>query len=81
MTSTLTGTIALKGRGTDPLEPAWGEAELLANLAFANLNRATPDLPAAEPYAESALALVPYWHYVRDILLPQIREAKGYRKL
>ena len=44
-----------------------GEAELLTNLAFANLNRATPDLAAAESSAESALALVPYWHYVRDI--------------
>jgi hypothetical protein len=46
------------------------------NLAFANLNRAKPDLAAAERYAQSALALVPYWHYVRDILLPQIRKAK-----
>jgi hypothetical protein len=70
-----------KGRGADPLEPAWGEAELLTNLAFANLNRAVPDLPAAERYAESALALVPYWRYVRDILLPQIRKAKGNGKL
>jgi hypothetical protein len=55
----------------------WGEAELLMNLAFANLNRATPDLAAAERYAESALALVPYWHYVQNILLPQIRKAKA----
>ena len=70
-----------KGRGTDPLEPTWGEAELLMNLAFANLNRATPDLAAAESHAQSALALVPYWHYVRDILLPQIRKAKGPGKL
>jgi hypothetical protein len=61
----------------DLLDPTWGEAELLMNLAFANVNRATPDLAAAERYAESALALVPYWHYVRDILLPQIRRAKA----
>ena len=65
-----------KGQVTDPLQPTWGEAELLMNLAFANLNRTTPDLPAAERYAQSALALVPYWHYVRDILLPQIRKGK-----
>jgi tetratricopeptide (TPR) repeat protein len=64
------------GRVTDPLEPTWGEAELLMNLAFANLNRTTPDVAAAERYAQSALALVPYWHYVRDILLPQIRKGK-----
>jgi hypothetical protein len=66
-----------KGRGTDSLEPTWGEPELLMNLAFANLNRATPDLAAAERNAESALALVPHWHYVRDILLPQIRKANA----
>lgn len=65
-----------KGRVTDPLEPTWGEPELLMNLAFANLNRATPDVAAAKRYAERALALVPYWHYVRDILMVQIRHAK-----
>jgi hypothetical protein len=46
------------------------------NLAFANLNRATPDIAAAERHAQSALTLVPYWHYVRDILMVQIRKAK-----
>jgi len=60
----------------DPLEPSWGEPELLINLAWSNLNRTTPDLNAAEQYAHSALELVPYWHYVKDILLVQIREAK-----
>jgi hypothetical protein len=65
-----------KGRAIGPLEPTWGKAELLTNLAFAHLNRATPDLAAAEQYAQSALGLVPYWHYVRDILLPQIRKAR-----
>jgi len=59
-----------------PLDPAWGEAELLMNLAWSNLNGATPDVQAAEQYAREALALVPYWHYVRDILLPQIERAK-----
>lgn len=61
---------------SDPLEPSWGEPELLMNLAWSNLNRTTPNLNAAEQYARSALALVPYWHYVRDILMPQIRDAK-----
>ncbi len=65
-----------KGRSSDPLEPAWGEPELLMNLAFAHLNRSTPDLATAERHAESALALVPHWRYVRDILLVQIRKAK-----
>jgi tetratricopeptide (TPR) repeat protein len=65
-----------KGRVTDPLEPTWGEPELLMNLAFANLNKPSRDVRAAERYAEQALALVPYWHYVRDILLAQIRKEK-----
>lgn len=67
----------LKGTVNDPLEPSWGEPELLMNLAWYNVNRATPDLNTADEYARSALALVPYWHYVRDILLPQIQDAKA----
>jgi hypothetical protein len=59
----------------DPLEPSWGEPELLMNLAWSNLNRITPDLKTADQDARAALDLVPYWHYVRDILMPQIREA------
>jgi hypothetical protein len=55
-----------KGVNSDPLEPSWGEPELLAALAWANLHRTTPDLNAAEEYARSALTLVPYWHYVRE---------------
>jgi hypothetical protein len=63
----------------DVLEPSWGEAELLMNLAWANLNRSQPDLEAAERYARRALALVPHWHYVRDILLPQVERARARR--
>ncbi len=59
----------------DLLQPTWGEPELLMNLAFANTHKTVPDRTAAERYAESALALVPYWHYVRDILLVQIKNA------
>jgi hypothetical protein len=61
---------------SDPLEPSWGEPELMMNLAWSNLNKTVPDIPAAKQYAESALRLVPYWHYVRDILVPQIQNAK-----
>jgi len=64
-----------KGNTNDPLEPTWGEPELLMSLAWSNLNRATPDLKAAEQDAQAALKLVPYWHYVRDILMPQIQTA------
>src|SRR6202162_4718327 len=66
-----------KHDASDPLEPSWGEPELLMNLAWSNLNRTTPDLNVAEQDARAALKLVPYWHYVRDILLPQIRAAQA----
>lgn len=46
------------------------------SLSFANLHKNPPDFDAAKGYAESALALVPYWHYVRDILLGQIQRAR-----
>ena len=72
--------LARAQRGTDdPLEPSWGEPELLMNLAWSNLNRTPPDVHAAEKYATQALALVPDWHYVRDILMPQIRRAADRR--
>lgn len=62
----------------DPLEPSWGKPELMMVLAYCYLNTKTnPDLNAAERYARGALELVPYWHYVRDILLPQILAAKA----
>ena len=69
-----------KNARRDPLIPAWGEPELLMNLAWDNLNRKTPDLDAADHYAQSALALVPYWHYVKDILIPQIAAARSKRQ-
>jgi hypothetical protein len=66
-----------KRDASDPMEPSWGEPELLMSLAWSNLNRTTPDLNAAEHDAQAALKLVPYWHYVRDILMPQIRAAQA----
>lgn len=64
----------------DPLEPSWGKPELIMSLAYAHLNKSTPDLDAAERYARSAVQIVPYWHYTRDILLPQILAAKAKAK-
>lgn len=63
----------------DPLEPSWGEPELLMSLAWSYLNRTQPDLDAAEQNARAALQMVPNWHYVRDILIPQIQEARKKR--
>jgi tetratricopeptide (TPR) repeat protein len=66
-----------RSTASDPLEPSWGEPELLMNLAYSSLSKSEPDLDAAEQYGRSALELVPYWHYLRDILMPRIREAKA----
>ena len=73
-------TIKKSKNVTDPLEPSWGEAELLTALAWSNLSRTKPDLNAAERYARAALEIVPYWHYVRDILMLQIQDAKAKHK-
>ncbi len=51
------------------------------SLAWSNLNQTTPDLNAAEQYAQAALKLVPYWHYVRDILMPQIQADQAKAQL
>jgi hypothetical protein len=61
----------------DPLEPSWGKPELMMSLAYSYLNTNAADVNAAERYAREALQIVPYWHYVRDILLPQILAAKA----
>jgi tetratricopeptide (TPR) repeat protein len=68
--------LARKQKSGDPLLPSWGEPELLMNLAWSNLHRKKPDLDAADQYARQALQIVPYWHYVRDILMPQIQDAR-----
>jgi hypothetical protein len=61
----------------DPLEPSWGKPELMMSLAYCYLNTSPADVNAAERYARQALEIVPYWHYVRDILLPQILATKA----
>lgn len=73
--------LSRKGKASeDRLEPSWGESELLMSLAYSNLNKNTPDVATAERQARAALEIVPYWHYVRDILLPQILAAKAKGK-
>lgn len=52
--------------------PSWGGPENLMNLAYLYSHGKSPDRTAALAYAEGALTSVPEWHYVRDILLPQI---------
>jgi hypothetical protein len=73
----LTSARAQKGSVKDPLDPSWGEPELLMNLAWAHLNQKPPNLNLAEKYAKQALEIVPYWRYVREILLPKIESARA----
>ena len=61
----------------DPLQPSWGKPELMMSLAYSYLNMKSADANAAERYARDALEIVPYWHYVRDILLPQVLASKA----
>ena len=61
----------------DAIQPSWGKPELMMSLAYSYLNMKSPDANTAERYALEALQLIPYWHYVRDILLPQILAAKA----
>ena len=61
----------------DALEPSWGKPELMMSLAYTYLHKAPPDVNAAERMGRGALELVPHWHYLRDILMPQIVAAKA----
>jgi hypothetical protein len=63
---------ALTSAGAPPWAPSWGGPENLMNLAYMYSHSPNPDRPTALAYAEGALTAVPEWHYVRDILLPQI---------
>jgi hypothetical protein len=65
---------AMDHTARDPraLEPTWGMPELHMQLAFFNLNLMPPNRDAARRHARVALDLRPDWHYVRDLLLPQI---------
>lgn len=65
---------------SDKLEPSWGKPELLMSLAYEYMTKNPPDLDKAEKDAKAALEIVPYWHYVRDILMAQIMEAKAKAK-
>jgi len=64
----------------DKLEPSWGKPELLMSLAYEYMTKNPPDFDKAEKNAQAALEIVPYWHYVRDILMAQIVAAKNKNK-
>jgi hypothetical protein len=55
-----------------PWVPSWGGPENLMNLAYLYSHSSMNNRAAALAYAQGALTAVPEWHYVRDVLLPQI---------
>ncbi|MFN7940181.1 MAG: hypothetical protein U0X73_01170 [Thermoanaerobaculia bacterium] len=55
-----------------PWEPTWGAPEVMMSLAWMHSHLGTPDRDLARAWALAALAMAPDWHYVGDILLPQI---------
>src|SRR5262249_48187519 len=52
--------------------PTWGGPENLMNLAYLHSHAPNPDRATALAYAQGVLVSVPEWHYVHDVLLPQI---------
>ena len=52
--------------------PRWGAAEDLMSLGYLFSHAEPKDRALARAYADAALAIAPEWHYVRDILGPQI---------
>ena len=64
---------ALAGPAPPAWVPTWGGPENLMMLAYVYAKTALADKPAALASAHGALVSVPEWHYVRDVLLPQIK--------
>lgn len=57
-----------------PWEPTWGGPENLMSLAYISSHVPAPNRGQALAYARGALTAVPEWHYLRDVLLPQIEK-------
>jgi hypothetical protein len=57
-----------------PWVPTWGGPENLMNLAYFWSHATSKNGDLAMAYAQGAVTAVPEWHYVRDILIPQIRQ-------
>lgn len=55
--------------------PDWGKPEALMSIASAYLMKSSTELKTANDTAAEALRLQPDWHFLRDVLVPQI-EAK-----
>ncbi|HWZ86867.1 MAG TPA: hypothetical protein VN032_11740 [Thermoanaerobaculia bacterium] len=63
---------SLSSAGAPAWEPRWGGPENLMDLAYLYSHSPKAERGVALAYARGALTAVPEWHYVRDVLLPQI---------
>jgi hypothetical protein len=63
---------AASGSDAPAWVPSWGGPENMMNLAYMYAHAPAPDRDLALAYASGALVAVPDWHYVRDVLVPQI---------
>jgi hypothetical protein len=52
--------------------PAWGGPENLMSLAYLHSQGILENRALALAYAQGALVAVPYWSYLKDVLLPRI---------
>ena len=62
---------------SDPLEPSWGEPELLMSLAWSNLNRTTPDLKRRRAGRTGCPQTGPLLALRSRHLMPQIQAAQA----
>lgn len=60
--------------------PTWGGAENLMNLAYLYSHSAIQSREVAMAFAECALVAAPEWHYVREVLMEQIRSMEPLGK-
>ena len=63
---------ALSSTDAPAWEPRWGGPENLMDLAYLYSHAPKPERAVALAYARGALTAAPEWHYVRDVLMPQI---------
>jgi len=60
------------GPARAPALPGWGAPENLMSLALVHAIGPAADRDVARAYADGALAMVPDWRFVRDVLVPRI---------
>jgi hypothetical protein len=63
---------ALQAEARPAWAPAWGAPELLMSLGYLHAHATPPNRELAQAYLDGALAAVPHWRYVAEVLRPQV---------